>query len=266
VDPWWFERDAFWETVRPALFETTRWNEAEREVVQALALLGVAPPDRILDVACGPGRHLLPLAEFGYSATGVDRTASYLAEATVEALARGLDIHTIHADVRSLAGKRPEMAESLGVDATNGLFHGAIWLDTSIGYSPRKSDDLDALTAVRGLLRPGARLVLETLGLECGLGRDSAASESPPEASVEAALVDGAPWVLQRRITAEGWMEVRWGPAAGHPVLYRHRLYSASDIVDTLRDVQFRNITLHGDLTGTPYGPAASTLVAVAER
>ena len=264
VDPHWFEDDAFWEAVRPALFEPRRWDDAEAEVVQALALLGVAPPDRILDLACGPGRHLIPLAEFGYRATGVDRTAKFLNEARERARARDLHIQTTRADMRSLGSEDVKTAVLAGTDDDGSPFDGAIWLDSSIGYSPRATDDLDALRAVRDLLRPGARLVVETLGLECVQTGIVVPDGAPEEVEIQA--VDGRPWLLQRRITDDHWMEVRWGPTDGHPLAYRHRLYREPDLYDMLREVDMCNILTFGELDGSPYGPAASTLIAVAER
>jgi len=53
----------------------------EQEVRFLLALLSLPEGARVLDVGCGPGRHLVPLAQAGLSVTGVDVSPGLLAVA-----------------------------------------------------------------------------------------------------------------------------------------------------------------------------------------
>lgn len=57
---------------------------------------------RILELCCGTGRLTLPIAKDGYDITGVDFTASMLAQAKTKAAKEGLTIDFIEADIRSL--------------------------------------------------------------------------------------------------------------------------------------------------------------------
>lgn len=59
-----------------------------------------APPARVLDLACGRGRHALNLAAAGYRVTGVDLAASALDHARSEAGKRNLNIEFIRGDMR----------------------------------------------------------------------------------------------------------------------------------------------------------------------
>ncbi len=253
VDPDWFADETFWELAGPALFSEERWTEAALEIPAALALLGVTPPARILDVACGPGRHLLPLARLGYHVTGVDRSAAFLREAGARASAEGLHVELVLGDLGSLS-------EALG-PARDG-FDGALWLDSSIGYGSEDAD-FRALEAVRALLRPGARLVIETLGRECVLG-PSGAGEPPSGRELERQRVGGAEWLIERRVADGTWMEVRWGPVDGSPRSYRHRLYGGPELINALHDAKYRNILIYGDLDRATYGWEAAGLVAEA--
>ena len=56
----------------------------------------------ILELCCGTGRLTLPLAKDGYNISGVDFTASMLAQASRKAVEEGLDIPFIEADIRTL--------------------------------------------------------------------------------------------------------------------------------------------------------------------
>lgn len=57
---------------------------------------------RILDIACGTGRHAIELARRGYSVTGVDLSESMLARAREKARQAGSELEFIQADARAL--------------------------------------------------------------------------------------------------------------------------------------------------------------------
>jgi hypothetical protein len=53
----WFEDDAFWRDMAPVMFDESRHAPTAGEVAGVLDLLAPAAGARILDLACGPGRH-----------------------------------------------------------------------------------------------------------------------------------------------------------------------------------------------------------------
>lgn len=63
---------------------------SDQEARFLLDLLGFDRGARVLDVGCGPGRHLVRLAEAGLSMTGIDVSRRFLDLARDEANARGL--------------------------------------------------------------------------------------------------------------------------------------------------------------------------------
>ena len=63
---------------------------SEQEVRFLLGLLDLPRGARVLDVGCGPGRHLVRLAEAGLSMTGIDVSRRFLDLARDEANAREL--------------------------------------------------------------------------------------------------------------------------------------------------------------------------------
>jgi 2-polyprenyl-3-methyl-5-hydroxy-6-metoxy-1,4-benzoquinol methylase len=68
-------------------------------IVKTLALTG---KERVLDLACGFGRHSLSLARRGFSVVGVDLTRAYIEDAAQTAEASGLTAEFIHADILDL--------------------------------------------------------------------------------------------------------------------------------------------------------------------
>ena len=76
----------------------------EQEVAFLVAHLGLAPPARVLDAGCGPGRHSLALAALGFEVVGIDLSPDFVALARAAATERGLGDRATFAlgDVREL--------------------------------------------------------------------------------------------------------------------------------------------------------------------
>ncbi len=119
--------------------------EAETQALAAARLSGCAAGGEVLDVPCGFGRHSIPLAGAGYRVTGVDRSGTLLGEAR----RRGSGPEFVQADYRQL----PFAEDS---------FDAALNLFTSLGYLGDE-EDVKVLTEIRRVLRPNAKLVIETM-------------------------------------------------------------------------------------------------------
>src|SRR4051812_24553089 len=76
----WFADESFWETTFPFMFPESRIAAAGEEVEQFLALAQITG-GKALDLACGPGRHAVALAQRGFAVTGVDRSEFLLRHA-----------------------------------------------------------------------------------------------------------------------------------------------------------------------------------------
>lgn len=95
----WHEDPLFWEGLREGIFDQQLWANAETEVNQLLALAPLAE-GAVLDLPCGPGRHLVPLAQRGLQLCGVDLSHAYLTEAKERADAAGVNVELVQADMR----------------------------------------------------------------------------------------------------------------------------------------------------------------------
>ena len=103
---------------------------------------------RILDLACGFGRHSIELSHRGYEMVGLDLSRPLLQHALDAAQQRSLNVKFIHGDMRDLS--------------FSGIFDGAFVWDTSLGYF----DDRTNLGVLQGLyraLKVGGRLLVDVI-------------------------------------------------------------------------------------------------------
>lgn len=242
----WHEHDAFWKAVRPVLFPRVRLRRAAWEVEGILGLLGVTPGSRVLDLACGVGRHAREMARRGFTMSALDRTAAYLEEGRREAA--GVEgIRWLQADMR-------EFRE-------DGAFDAAFCWFTSFGFFEQPDDELRVLKNVFASLRPGGRLLIEIIGKEL-VCRDFQPRDWREEDGV--LLIEGRSLAedfsrldMDWRVIVDGRVErVRW----------RLRLYSARELMNLCHAAGFREVECFGDLDATPYDLDAEHLIVVAEK
>jgi SAM-dependent methyltransferase len=239
----WFEDEGFWDAFAPFMFDETRWALADPEVEHILALTGIQPPAKVLDLCCGVGRHSLAFARRGFQVTGVDITASYLEAARESAKAEKLAIEFAQADARQFV--RP------------GEFALCVNLGASFGYFSDAREDFGLLKRCRENLAPGGALVLETIG------KETAARDFVEEEKI---AHDG--WEASARYSIIGeWEKLGnfWKAQKEALVLERSfaiRLYSGTELRALLRKAGFAHIEIYGDLDGRAYDQHATMLVA----
>ncbi|MFI5360748.1 MAG: class I SAM-dependent methyltransferase [Elusimicrobiota bacterium] len=143
--------------------------------------LGLKKGSRVLDVACGTGRHSVRLARRGASVLGVDATPAYLRAARL-AGARVPNARFELGDMRRLG--------------RNGEFDAAINLWTSFGYFEKPSDDLKTLRGVARALKPGGLFLIDLADVRTIRRRFQSRSWNR--------RADGA-YVLEESVYSGGW-------------------------------------------------------------
>jgi SAM-dependent methyltransferase len=142
VDPRWYEGffDREWLEFRDDHAPAERTQTEVDFLVEALALESGA---RILDVACGHGRHSLELARRGFRLTGLDLSEPSLELARAAAAEEGLEVEFVHADMREIPFENE--------------FDAAINLFSSFAYFESDDENQRALNAIaRALKQDGA--------------------------------------------------------------------------------------------------------------
>lgn len=109
---------------------------------------GAAPPLRILDLACGTGRHLIEAARRGHYCTGIDQQQWKIDRARAAASALGLEVDLQSGDIRELR--------------LDPVFDLVVCL---YAFSVMTTDGEVAavMAAARGAVRPGGRFVFNVL-------------------------------------------------------------------------------------------------------
>ncbi len=145
----------WWRTLFNAVYLTTDGDVFENDantradVDRLIALAGLVPEDRVLDLCCGQGRHLIELARRGFTnVSGVDRSRYLIRLARRRAKAAGVNVTFHEGDVRRF--RVPEGS----VDCVT-------ILGNSFGYFATEEEDKATLTAVKRALRSRGMLVIE---------------------------------------------------------------------------------------------------------
>jgi ubiquinone/menaquinone biosynthesis C-methylase UbiE len=219
--------------------------DAGEQALAAALLAGYPQGGDLLDVPCGFGRHAIPLARAGYRVTGIDRSQALLDEARRRA-GDGPAPEFVRADYRDLPF----------ADAS---FDAALNLFTSIGFLGDE-EDTRALAEIGRVLRPGGRLVIETMHRDrlvtlttdrdwelLGEGRLLVAQSTFDYAS-------GVAQTTQTLIGADNERESR---------TWSLRVYTATELVAMLERAGFADAKCYGDLEGGPLS-SETRLVIVA--
>ena len=115
---------------RPELYLPFLEQALDRAPAEAAALVdlfdsfGMSANGKVLDVACGIGRHSVPLAERGYRVTGIDISPLFVRKATEYAASAAIE-------ARFVVGDMQEVQHLLGEEAP---FDAFINMFTSNGY------------------------------------------------------------------------------------------------------------------------------------
>ena len=214
-----------------------------------VARLGLGPGARVLDLACGHGRHAVPLAARGYDVTGYDLSEAMLARARADAVARGVAVRWVRGDMRALPFES-------AFDAVVNVF-------TAFGYFADPEDDVETLRRVRRALVPGGRFLLETLHRDTLLARFRPRIEYTTSGGAQ--VTRDYVWDLARNVIDERVALVRPdGTRAEYTTSVRMR--SLHEWIALVRSAGLEPVAWYGGLAGSPLGLDSRRLVLVSAR
>ena len=127
------------------LYKDRGHGEAEAFMASLTTYLNLPENGRILDLACGKGRHSVYLNSIGYDVTGIDLSENSIAHA------KQFENDTLHFKVHDMCLPYPEQ-----FDAVFNLF-------TSFGYFEKEEDDLATIKSIKAELNASGFGVIDFL-------------------------------------------------------------------------------------------------------
>jgi SAM-dependent methyltransferase len=206
--------------------ETTKMPWADRteaEVDRAMTMLRPQGDERVLDLACGIGRHSIELSRRGFSVVGLDISADLLELAAREAEAQDQEIEFVQADLREL-DLRDEFDLVLSLN------------DGAVGYFETDEENRRTFEVVAQALRPEGRHLMQlpnVLHAEANLPQKSwIVGESTLELSDHH-------WNAEDRYIEGSTVPIRFGEVFERyePIPFRQRLYTVEELAEIYASV-----------------------------
>ena len=226
--------------------ETLTDELSERQTAALVSLLDLQRPARILDLACGFGRHANRLAALGHQVTGIDLTPGFLDIARQNAALSGVTVDYQQGDMRNLGYQED--------------YDCVLLLFTAFGYF---DDDVnqDVLRRIGRALRPGGKLIFDTHNRDVFLKGFQPAHVTEKNGDL---MID-----LHRFETAEGRMYnrrlvIRNGLRREKPFFVR--MYNPTEITMLLRQAGLEPAGLYGSWDAQPLSTDSRRMIVVARK
>lgn len=172
----WF-KNWFDTTYYHILYQNRDEKEAQVFIQNLLQHLTVGNNKRLLDIACGKGRHALHMHQMGHQVTGYDLSKQSIIEAKKK-------------ESPGLSFFEHDMRHIFRVN----YFDYAFNLFTSFGYFDNSRDEQNAILSANKSLKPGGKFVIDFLN------RSKVINELVPE---ETKIVNGLTFQIKRFIEAD---------------------------------------------------------------
>ncbi len=218
----------------------------EAEAARAIALLGrtgvVSTGWRVLDLACGAGRHGAALAAAGARVCGLDLSQALLRSAQGKRVPAVL----VRGDIRRLP------LRTAGFDAVVNLF-------TSFGYFDTDAEHEAALREVGRVLRPGGRFAIDFL---------NAPAVRATLVPRDERTVGGRRIVQERRLEDDGRTVTKEIHLTGEDrsFMERVRLFERDELEAMMTGAGLRVDAVFGDYDGGPHTASSARLILIATR
>ena len=149
-------RSDWWQTLFNSLYLKTDADLLDdmeltrKEIDLIVSILGLAPEDKILDLCCGQGRHVIELARRGFSnVEGYDRSQYLIRKARTRAQKENLQVRFREGDARKL----PYPCDTFDIITI---------LGNSFGYFDSTFDDRKVIEEIFRVLKPGGKVFIDT--------------------------------------------------------------------------------------------------------
>jgi SAM-dependent methyltransferase len=214
------------------------WVEnTEQQVDFIIKTLNLTGNERILDLACGYGRHSLSFARKGYAVVGVDITPEYIDDARKTAKSESLNAVFINADIRDVRFDNE-------FDVVLNMADGAI------GYLETDEENLKIFDAISKALKRGGKHFMDICNAEYAEFHFPKTNWEAGEKSLALSQFEWDP--KTRRMLYGGW-DIPYGVPAEKPDITAGdptRLYSIDELREILKQRGMSIVHTFSDYTG----------------
>jgi SAM-dependent methyltransferase len=220
-----------------------RDREEAREAVRLFRRLCNPPTGaRVLDLACGAGRHLAPLRDGGHWPVGLDLSMPLLRRARADGASR-----LVRGDMRTLP-------------FASGAFDAVVQFFTSFGYFEDPAEDRRVLGEVRRVLAGGGGFLLDFLNAE------QVRSTLVPrdEAEREGRTVRQRRWIEDGEVRKRIEIEASGGEET-RVFHERVRLYEPDELEEMMAAAGLRVTARRGDYSGADFRAGSPRLLLAGE-
>jgi SAM-dependent methyltransferase len=213
------------------------------EVDRVAKILQTRGDERVLDMACGSGRHSLELRRRGFEVVGTDISSDLIEIARRDATEAGLDVEFVQADLRQLDY---EAAFDLVLNLNDG----------AIGYLESDEENHRTFEIISRALRPGGRNLVQLPNVLYARERLPQRSWIPATSMVE--LVEHR-WNKKAKRMEGRMIAVRFGEVLEDldGIEFSQRLYSIDELRDLYASVGMELLRVYNG-SGRPKEPKAS--------
>jgi SAM-dependent methyltransferase len=221
------------------------WTERTgSEIDRALTMLRPQGGERILDLACGTGRHSLELVRRGFSVVGVEISQELVEIARREAEEQGLVAEFVQGDLRQL-DYEGEFDIVLNLN------------DGAVGYFESDEENHRTFEVIARALRPGGRNLIQVPNVLYARAHLPQRSWIPSSSMVE--LVEHR-WNKKDRYMEGAMIPLRFGEVLedlDKRIEFRQRLYAVEELREIYASVGMTlDRVFHGN--GRPKEPSES--------
>lgn len=201
-------------------------DRTEAEVDRAIAMLRPQGGERVLDLACGIGRHTLELRRRGFEVVGVDISDQLLEMAAREAATQSLDVTFVEADLRDLDFE----AEFDLVLSLN---------DGAVGYFETDEENRRTFEVVAQALRSGGGHLIQLPNVLHAERNLPAKSWIVGESTLE---LSDHHWNAEDRYIEGSTVPIRFGEVFERyeEIPFRQRLYTTEELAEIYDSVGMR--------------------------
>lgn len=213
-------------------------EDARRLLNLILKNTNLRPSSKVLDAACGAGRHSLYLLGKDLDVVGFDLSKTLLKRAKIEAWKKNINLNLFCADLRNTGLKKK--------------FDLAINLFTSFGYFESDEENFAFPSTAYKILNPGGFYVLDYLNREYIL-------KTLVPYSVK--KINGKKIIEQRKIDRERIIkEITINDDEEEKCFYESvKLYGKEKIIMKFEKIGFKLFRLFGEYDGSEYDPQNSS-------